>query len=205
MANDIGFPHVSVRLFDENGRMTREGLMFLQALWNRTPLTDYVTEAELTAELASYATIASLAAYATDAELTAALASYVTTSALTTTLASYAELAGGNSYTGAQTVAFQSLTDATNIATDASLSNNFRVTLGGNRTLDNPTNLRDGGCYNWYIKQDGTGSRTLAFGSKFKFTGSSTISTAAGARDLIAGIYDATDDVILCALSKGFA
>ncbi len=198
--------------------MTRAGLLFLQAIWNRTPISDYVTEAELTAALADYvtdaelaaalvpyATIASLAAYTTDAELTAALASYVTTAALTTALAPYAKLAGGNSFTGAQTVAYQSLTDAASIATDASLSNHFSVTLGGNRTLANPTNMRDGGIYNWRIKQDGTGSRTLAFGSKFKFSGSSTISTAAGTVDRIVGQYFASEDVIECVLTKAFA
>lgn len=117
----------------------------------------------------------------------------------------YAKLAGGNSFTGAQTVAFQSLTDAGTIDTDASLSNHFYVTLGGNRTLANPTNMRDGGIYNWRIKQDGTGSRTLAFGSKFKFSGSSTVSTSAGAVDRIVGQYFAADDQIECVLSTGFA
>lgn len=120
-------------------------------------------------------------------------------------LSLYAKLAGGNQFTGTQSVAFQTLTDGATISTDASLSNNFVVTLGGNRTLANPTNLRDGGIYNWYIKQDGTGGRTLAFGSKFKFSGSSTVSTAASARDLLVGMYHAGDDILLCALSKGFA
>jgi hypothetical protein len=117
----------------------------------------------------------------------------------------FATLTGGNQFTGVQSVAFTTLTDGATINTDASLSNNFRVTLGGNRTLANPTNLKDGACYNWYIKQDGTGSRTLAYGSKFKFVGTSVLSTAASAKDLLVGIYDATDDVILCVLTKGFA
>lgn len=116
----------------------------------------------------------------------------------------YAALNGGNQFTGTQAVSFVTLTDAATIATDASLGNNFAVTLGGNRTLGNPTNLRDGGIYNWYIKQDGTGSRTLAFGSKFKFSGASNVSTAAGARDVIVGMYHAADDVLLCTLSSNF-
>lgn len=205
MANDIGFPHASVALFDENGRMTREGHQFLFAIWRRTPLTDYVTEAELTAALADYATIASLSVYATDAEVAAALASYVTNSALASALLPYAKLAGGNSFTGAQTVAFQALTDAASIATDCSLSNHFSVTIGGNRTLANPTNMRDGGIYNWRIKQDGTGSRTLAYGSKFKFSGTSTLSTAPASVDRIVGQYHAADDVIECVLTLNFA
>lgn len=117
-----------------------------------------------------------------------------------------ARLSGGNSLTGAQTVAFVTLTDAEGIATDAALSNHFAVTLGGNRTLENPTNMRDGGIYNWRIKQDGTGSRTLAFGSKFKWPGGTapTLSTAAGAIDRITGQYVAADDVIECAITKDF-
>lgn len=36
MSNEVQFPHSSVILFDENGRMTREGHRFFFALWNRT-------------------------------------------------------------------------------------------------------------------------------------------------------------------------
>ena len=45
---------------------------------------------------------------------------------------------------GSFTSAAVTLTDAATIATDASLGNLFRVTLGGNRTLGNPTNPVDG-------------------------------------------------------------
>lgn len=109
-------------------------------------------------------------------------------------------LAGGNTFTGAQTVAYVGLLDTGSIATDGALSNSFAVTLAGNRTLENPTNLRDGGIYNWRIKQDGTGSRTLAYGSKFKWPGGTapTLSTAAGRVDRITGQYHAADDVIEC-------
>lgn len=117
-----------------------------------------------------------------------------------------ARLSGGNSLTGAQTVAFVALTDAESIATDASLSNHFSVTLGGNRTLGNPTNMRDGGIYNWRIKQDGTGSRTLAYGSKFKWPGGTApvLSTTANYIDRITGQYHAADDVIECSITKDF-
>jgi hypothetical protein len=118
-----------------------------------------------------------------------------------------ARLTGGNSFTGAQTVAFVALTDAETIATNASLSNHFSVTLEGNRTLANPTNMRDGGIYNWRIKQDGTGSRTLAYGSKFKWPGGiePLLSTAAGSVDRIVGQYQAADDVIECVITKAFS
>lgn len=119
----------------------------------------------------------------------------------------YAVLAGGNQFTGTQAVDFVALTDAATIDTDASLGNNFRVTLGGNRVLANPTNLRDGACLNWRIKQDGAGTRTLTYGSKFKWPGGAapTLSTAAGAVDIIAGIYVASDDRIECVCTKGFS
>ena len=38
------------------------------------------------------------------------------------------------------------LTDATTIAVDASLGNDFRVTLGGNRTVGTPANPADCAC-----------------------------------------------------------
>lgn len=119
----------------------------------------------------------------------------------------FASIAGGNHFTGAQSVAFQALTDAASIATDATLSNHFSVTLGGNRTLANPTNLRDGGIYNWWVKQDGTGSRTLAYGSMFKWPGGTVpvLSTAAASLDLIVGQYNATQGIIAATCTKGFA
>lgn len=102
-----------------------------------------------------------------------------------------------------QRVAVVTLTDTTNIATDASLSNNFQVTLAGNRTLDNPTNLQNGMVLNWAIAQDATGSRTLAYGTKFDFGGvTPVLSLAAGAVDLISGYYHAGADKILCSFRK---
>lgn len=117
----------------------------------------------------------------------------------------FASLVGGNQFSGAQAVNIHDLVDGANIATNASLSNNFRVTLGGNRTLDNPTNMRDGAIYNWIIKQDGTGGRTLAYGSKFKFSGGGSVSAAPSAVDMIVGLYDANADIIYCVLTKGFS
>lgn len=101
----------------------------------------------------------------------------------------------------------QALTDGATISVDASLANNFRVTLGGNRTLANPSNLIDGQVLNFRIKQDGTGSRTLAYGSKYKFPGGAApvLSTAAAALDFMSCQYDSTDDTLVCVLSKAFA
>ena len=63
----------------------------------------------------------------------------------------------------------QQLTDGTNISVDFNAGQNFTVTLGGNRTLDNPTNCVAGQVGSIFVVQDGTGSRTLAYGTSWDF------------------------------------
>ena len=91
------------------------------------------------------------------------------------------------SFTAAQRGAITALTDGATITPNFALANNFSVTLGGNRTLANPTNLTAGqsGCI--WITQDGTGSRTLAYGSYWDFTGGTapTLTTTASAVDCL--------------------
>jgi hypothetical protein len=91
------------------------------------------------------------------------------------------------SFSAAQRGAITALTDGATITADFALANNFSVTLGGNRTLANPTNLTAGqsGCI--WITQDGTGSRTLAYGSQWDFTGGTapTLTTTASAVDCL--------------------
>jgi hypothetical protein len=79
------------------------------------------------------------------------------------------------------------LTDASSIATNLALSNNYSVTLAGNRTLANPTNTVAGQSGSIFVTQDGTGSRTLAYGTNFKFVAGTapTLSTAASSVDRI--------------------
>ena len=79
------------------------------------------------------------------------------------------------------------LTDAASIALDLATGNNFTVTLAGNRTLENPTNAVAGQTGQMYVIQDGTGSRTLAFGSNYKFPNGTaiTISTSTSSVDLL--------------------
>ena len=118
-----------------------------------------------------------------------------------------AKLTRANVFTKAQSVTPVALTDATFIATDASLSNTFTVTLGGNRLLSNPTNLVNGTIYNWRITQDGTGGRALIYGTKFKWPGGTapTLTTSAGAVNFISGQYFSDTDSILCTILKGLA
>jgi len=91
-------------------------------------------------------------------------------------------------YSKAQRGAVVALTDGATITPDFSLGNNFSVTLGGSRTLANPTNLTAGQSGSIVITQDATGSRTLAYGSYFKFPGGTapTLTTTASAVDVIA-------------------
>jgi hypothetical protein len=91
------------------------------------------------------------------------------------------------SFSAAQRGTISALTDGATITPNFALANNFSVTLAGNRTLANPTNLTAGqsGCI--WITQDATGSRTLAYGSQWDFSGGTapTLTTAANARNCI--------------------
>jgi len=99
-----------------------------------------------------------------------------------------AKLAVAQSFTKAQRGAITALTDGATITPDFSLANNFSVTLGGSRTLANPTNLTAGQSGVIVITQDGTGSRTLAYGSYFKFANGTapSLTTTASAVDVLA-------------------
>ena len=79
------------------------------------------------------------------------------------------------------------LTDAAIITPDLSTSCNYTVTLGGNRTLANPTNIVAGQSGSIFIVQDGVGGRTLAWGSYWDFAGGTapTLSTGIGAVDRV--------------------
>ena len=72
-------------------------------------------------------------------------------------------------YTG---ITYVALTIATAlIAVDASLSDYFKVTLNVNATLSNPTNAVTGRRFTVRVRQDAVGTRTLAYGTAFRFPG----------------------------------
>lgn len=84
----------------------------------------------------------------------------------------------------------QTLTDGATITADLATGNFFTVTLGDNRTLGNPTNKVPGQAGTIFVVQDGTGSRTLQYGSDWEFAGSAatnapTLTTTANAVDRI--------------------
>jgi len=91
------------------------------------------------------------------------------------------------SFSVAQRGTVSALTDGSTITPDFAAANNYSLTIGGNRTLANPTNLTAGQSGAIVITQDGTGSRTLAYGSYFKFSGGTapTLTTTASAVDVL--------------------
>ena len=98
------------------------------------------------------------------------------------------ETTNGQVVTGGVRGAITTLTDASTIAVDMDDNNNFLVTLGGNRTLGNPTNVVEGQTGFIEVIQDGTGSRTLSYGSNYRFVGGTapTLTTTASAKDVLA-------------------
>ncbi|MDE3060249.1 MAG: DUF2793 domain-containing protein [Pseudomonadota bacterium] len=97
------------------------------------------------------------------------------------------------------------LTDAATISWNLVTAPFATVTLAGNRTLANPSTLMPGNAYMLIVKQDGTGSRTLAYGSTFKWPSGSApvLSTAAGAIDMLSFACDGTN--VYGSIQKGFA
>lgn len=96
------------------------------------------------------------------------------------------------------------LADGANIAWDVDNNQVASVTLAGNRTLDNPTNFREGSTYILIVKQDATGGRTLAFGSAYKWSGGTApeLSSGANAIDILTFVCDGTN--MLGVLSPDF-
>lgn len=102
--------------------------------------------------------------------------------------------------------AFVTLTDGATVTPNATSTNNFIWTIGGNRTLANPTGLADGQEIRIVIKQDATGSRIITWGSKYKFSGGApALSTTANAYDVLICLYNSALDLLFCSLGKGFA
>lgn len=102
--------------------------------------------------------------------------------------------ASGNAY---MTIA--TLTDGATITPNFGANNNFTVTLGGNRTLANATNLTAGQSGIIYVVQDGTGGRTLSYGTIYKFPGNAAplLSTAANAVDALVYTVRSTTSITI--------
>ena len=96
-------------------------------------------------------------------------------------------LASAQNWTAGQSGEITALTDGATITIDMADSNNFSVTLGGNRTFANPSNDTAGQSGSIFITQDGTGSRKASWGTDWEFAGGTapTLTTTAAASDRI--------------------
>jgi hypothetical protein len=110
---------------------------------------------------------------------------------------------------GAIAPAVVSLADSATIAVDASLGNDYRVTIAASRTMGNPSNPTDGQKIIFQITQGLAGSSLITWGSAYSFaTGlpQPTLSTTAGQTDLLAFIYNASKGKwLLAAFVNGFS
>jgi hypothetical protein len=107
------------------------------------------------------------------------------------------ETTNGQTVTGGVRGNIVTISDAANLAYDMDDGVNATVTLGGNRTFDNPSNITVGQSGSIFIVQDGTGSRTLSFGNAFDFAGGTapTLSTGANAVDRIDYVVRTTSSI----------
>ena len=108
-----------------------------------------------------------------------------------------AVLSSDQTWTGAQRGSITALSDGATIAVDMNTTNNFSVTLGGNRTLGQPSNQAVGQSGSFFITQDGTGGRTLAYHADYKWAGGTapTLTTTAAAVDRIDYIVAAANKI----------
>ena len=101
------------------------------------------------------------------------------------------------------------LADAATIAVDASLGNDFRVTIAGNRAMANPSNPADGQKVTFQVTQGAGGSFTIDWGSSYEFSAGlpqPALSSTAGQTDLLGFIYNAAKGKwLLAAFVAGFS
>ena len=104
-----------------------------------------------------------------------------------TDVTSLGELALADTIDGALAPTITTLTDGATITPNFQTSCNFTVTLGGNRTMANPSAMTVGQSGSIFIVQDGTGSRTLSWGSYWDFIQGSApvLTTTASASDRV--------------------
>ena len=100
-------------------------------------------------------------------------------------------------FTAAQRSTITTLTSGATVTPDFAASNNYTLTLDQNLTIANPTNLTVGQSGSIFLVQDGTGSRTAAWGSYWDFAGGSapTLSTGANVVDRVDYIVRTTTSI----------
>lgn len=108
-----------------------------------------------------------------------------------------------NLYTAQQNFGMATLTDAATITWNLNTQQVAQVSLAGNRTLANPTNMVAGATYIAFIRQT-EGNNTLIYSSAYHFNqGTPVLSTTADAVDILTAISDGT--VMYSSLAKGWS
>ena len=109
---------------------------------------------------------------------------------------------------GAIAPAVVNLADAAILVVDASLANDFRVTIGGNRAMGNPANPVNGQQIIFQVTQGSSGPFTLSWGTEYEFSADlpqPTLSTTGGQTDLLGFIYNGAKGTwLLAAFVNGF-
>lgn len=110
------------------------------------------------------------------------------------TLGSYALALLGNASANQFITPTQTLTDAATITWNANLGAVATVTITSTGRTLTPSNLIAGGTYIVFVVQGSGGSKTITTWTNFKWPGGvvPTLSTAAGAVDIISGVSDGT-------------
>ena len=117
--------------------------------------------------------------------------------ALVSTQGSFATLSDAQTFTAGQRGEVTTLTSGATVTPDFNDSNNFTLTLDQNLTIANPSNLVAGQSGSIFLVQDGTGSRTAAWGSYWDFAGGTAPTLTAGA----GGAVDRVDYIVRSATS----
>jgi hypothetical protein len=120
----------------------------------------------------------------------------------TTSPTSKLHVSGTANITGNLTLSVQSYFVASTITNsggsyswDLNTNQVARLTLNGNKTLNNPTNQNAGAVYILIVTQSSSGSNTLAFDTAYKFPGgvTPTISITANKVDVLTFVSDGTN------------
>ena len=96
-------------------------------------------------------------------------------------------LGTAQTFTAGQRGEITTLTPAATVTIDMAASNNFTLTLDQTTAMANPTNDTAGQSGSIFLIQDGTGSRTVSWGTDWEFAGGTapTLTTTASAVDRI--------------------
>lgn len=110
---------------------------------------------------------------------------------------------------GALAPAVVTLTDSATIAVDASLGNDFRITLGGNRTMATPSNPSNGQQIIFQVTQGTGGPYTITWDNGYEFSSGlpqPALSVGEGQTDLLGFVYHTVRGTwLLAAYLNGFS